>query len=182
MKVLIPIAHGSESLETITLVNLLRRASIEVDLSSIESDRSIEATRGIRLHADSLLGDRRGEVFDAIVLPGGEPGSRKLAKSAPLAAMLTAQRQAHRWYGAICAAPALTLSPLGLLDGKQATCYPSLREHLLHYVDLPVVIDGHCITSQGPGTAQAFALTWIEKLAGVEVRRQVAETALIPAS
>lgn len=178
MSILVPMAHGSESLETVCLVNLLRRAELEVELCSVEDTRRIDATRGIRLETDSLLQDHQGREFEAIILPGGEPGSRRLAESALLIEQLNRQRQAHRWYGAICAAPALTLSPAGLLDGKQATCYPAFRERLLHYVDRPVVIDGHCITSQGPGTAVAFALTWIEKLAGTERRHEVARTAL----
>ena len=88
---------------------------------------------------------------------------------------LRAQRQAHRWTGAICASPALVLSAHGLLDGKKATCYPSFRDQLLHYVDLPVVVDGHCVTGQGPASAVAFGLQLVEVLAGAEKRRSVAQ-------
>lgn len=179
MKVLIPLAHGSESLEIVTLVNVLRRASIEVKLASIETETVVNTTREIRLVADAPLADLQAETFDAIILPGGEAGARRLCDHPGLIDKLQSQRVHHRWYGAICAAPALTLSPHGLLDGKQATCFPAFKEHLLHYVDRPVVIDGHCITSQGPGTALAFALTWIEKLVGPDERRRVAATLLV---
>lgn len=182
MSILIPVAHGSESLETVTLVNLLRRAGLEVNLSSAEPETMIKATRGIALGADSRLQDLPVTGFDAVILPGGEAGARRLTQSGPLKAILNHQRQMHGWYGGICAAPALTLSPLGLLDGKQATCYPTFRDQLLHFVDRPVVIDGHCITSQGPGTALLFALTWIEKLASADLRREVAQTALLAAA
>ena len=179
MDVLVPVAHGSESLETVALVNVLRRASIRVSMASVEAETVINATRELRIVADAPLSDVLERDFDAIILPGGELGSQRLAKCEALIRKLAAQRLAHRWYGAICAAPALALSPHGLLDGKQATCHPSFREHLLHYVDQPVVIDGHCMTSQGPGTSLAFALQWVEKLAGVETRKQVAASMLI---
>ncbi|MGQ0622313.1 MAG: DJ-1 family glyoxalase III [Panacagrimonas sp.] len=179
MKILVPLAHGSESLETVTLVNVLRRASIPVTLASIETETVVNATRDIRLVTDAAFADLASQDFDAIVLPGGERGAERLAQYAPLIDKLKSQRVAHRWYGAICAAPALTLSSHGLLDGKQATCYPAFKDRLLHYVDRPVVIDGHCITSQGPATALAFALTWVEKLVGIEERQRVAATLLL---
>lgn len=179
MKVLVPVAHGSESLETVVLVNVLRRASIPVQVASIETETVVNATRDIRLLADVALADVESQDFDAIILPGGERGAERLAMCKPLIAKLAAQRLAHRWYGAICAAPALTLSPHGLLDGKQATCHPLFRERLLHFVDMPVVIDGHCMTSQGPGTSVEFALTWVEKLASVAERRRVAAGMLV---
>ncbi|MGQ0529444.1 MAG: DJ-1 family glyoxalase III [Panacagrimonas sp.] len=179
MNVLVPVAHGSESLETVVLVNVLRRASIRVCLASAEAETVINATRDLRLVADAPLSEVLDRDFDAIILPGGELGAQRLAKCEPLISKLAAQRLAHRWYGAICAAPALTLSPHGLLDGKQATCHPAFREHLLHFVDQAVVIDGHCMTSQGPGTSLAFALQWVEKLVGAETRKQIAAAMLI---
>lgn len=180
MSVLIPIAHGSESLETIALVNVLRRADLSVCLASIEPTLELEGTRGIRLLADQRLDEVIGTDHEAIILPGGEPGSRALAASNPLIERLLAQRLAHHWYGAICAAPALVLSANGLLDGKQATCHPHFREHLLHFVDRPVVVDGHCITSQGAGTAVAFALEWVERLCGASRRSEVASQLCVP--
>lgn len=178
MKVLVPLAHGSESLETVTLVNVLRRAGIPVRMASIETETVINATRDIRLVADLPLSEVQGEDFDAIILPGGEQGAERLAAHRPLIDMLLAQRLGHRWYGAVCAAPALTLSPHGLLDGKQATCHPAFRDRLLHFVDRRVVIDGHTMTSQGAGTTLEFALTWVEKLAGEAERKRVAATML----
>lgn len=179
MKILVPVAHGSESLETVALVNVLRRAALPVRIASIETEPVINATRDIRLVADVSLSDVMNEDFDAIILPGGEQGAQRLAACQLLIEKLRSQRLAHRWYGAICAAPALTLSPLGLLDGKQATCHPAFRERLLHFVDRAVVIDGHCMTSQGPGTTLEFALTWVEKLASPDERKRVAAAMLI---
>lgn len=178
MKVLVPLAHGSESLETVTLVNVLRRANIPVRLASIETETVINATRDIRLVADAPLAELLGDDFDAIILPGGEKGSERFAAHAPLIEKLRSQRLAHRWYGAVCAAPALTLSPHGLLDGKQATCHPAFRDRLLHYVDRRVVVDGHTLTSQGAGTTVEFALAWVEKLASAARAREVSQQML----
>lgn len=179
MQILVPAAHGSESLETVTLVNVLRRADIRVSLASVEDGTALNMTRSICLQADCRFADIQDQTFDAIILPGGENGARALGSHKALIAKLSEQRLAHRWYGGICAAPALSLSPNGLLDGKQATCHPHFREKLLHFVDRPVVIDGHCMTSQGAGTGLEFALTWVETLLGKQAREQVADAILV---
>jgi len=93
--------------------------------------------------------------------------------------MLQEQNDLKHWLAAICAAPALTLAPHHLLDGRQATCYPAFKARLPHYVDKPVVVDGHCVTSQGPGTAMAFALILVELLAGPAKSREVAAGLLV---
>lgn len=175
MNALVVVAHGSESMEAVTLINVLRRAEVEVTVASIEPTRAVEGSRGLTLTADALWADVQAREFDLIALPGGEKGARALAAHAELVDKLRAQRQAHRWTGAICASPALVLSAHGLLDGKKATCYPSFRDQLLHYVDLPVVVDGHCVTGQGPASAVAFGLQLVEVLAGAEKRRSVAQ-------
>ena len=179
MNVLVPIAHGSESLETVTLVNVLRRAELQVTVASIEDSRQVHGTRDIALVADALFWDVATRDFDAIVLPGGEKGAAALSGHAGLMDKIKQQRMAHRWYGGICAAPALALAPHELLDGKKATCYPAFREHLIHYVDQPVVVDGHCVTSQGPATAMIFGLKLIELLAGPGRSRSVADALLV---
>lgn len=181
MNALIAVTDGSESLETVTLINVLRRGDCAVRVASITGRLDIEGSREIPLRADVHFADVADETFDAIILPGGERGAEALGAHGPLIEKLKEQRLTHRWFGAICAAPALTLAPHGLLDGKQATCYPAFRERLLHWVDRPVVVDGHCITSQGPATAIAFALEWVGQLAGPERRRQVAQAMLAEA-
>lgn len=181
MNVLVPIAEGSESLETVAIVNVLRRGGAHVTVAAIGTSREVRGTRDITLYADALFDDVARRDFDAIVLPGGDAGARALGAHPALIEKLKEQRMAHRWFGGICAAPALALAPHGLLDGKQATCYPSYREALLHWVDQPVVADGHCITSQGPATAIAFGLGLLEKLAGSERRHEVASAMLAEA-
>lgn len=174
MKALIPVSHGSESLETITIVNILRRADVEVTVASITDGLVVDGTRGIKITADALYPAVANQNFDLIALPGGEAGAKALGGHAALKDKLVKQRLEHRWYAAICAAPALALNPHGLLDGKKATCYPAFRDKLLHYVDLPVVVDGHCITGQGPASAVAFGLQLVECLCGEVKRKEIA--------
>lgn len=177
---LVVIAPGSESLETVALVNVLRRAEVEVTVAAVGAATVIAdgllvtGSLGVGLIASVTHAQVVRQTFDLIVLPGGEAGATVLGAYAPLIEQLQEQRRAHRWIAAICAAPALVLAPHGLLDGKQATGYPDYRDALLHYVDLPVVVDGHTITGQSPASAVAFALTCIEKLLGDAARRAVA--------
>ena len=175
---LVVIANGSESLEADTLINVLRRADVQVTVAAVGDALSITATRDILLLATVRHADVAHQHFDLIALPGGEQGAKTLAAHAPLIQQLNEQRKAHRWTAALCAAPALVLAAHGLLDGKQATGYPTFRDALLHYVDRPVVIDGHTITGQGPASAMAFALACVEKLSGENSRREVAEALL----
>mgnify|MGYP000583110594 CR=1 FL=1 len=177
---LVPIAHGSESLETVTIVNVLRRAEVEVTVAGIETELAVSGTRGMRLHADKRLLDVLGHRYDLIALPGGEKGAEALGRNAPLVEMLHQQNDAQHWLGAICAAPALALAPQHLLDRRQATCYPAFKNKLPHYVDKPVVSDGHFVTSQGPATAMAFALKLVELLVGPGKAREVAAALLAP--
>jgi 4-methyl-5(b-hydroxyethyl)-thiazole monophosphate biosynthesis len=173
-KVLLPIAHGSESLETVTIVNVLRRAEIEVTVASIESELTVTGTRGVKLCADRRFVQTLDEKFELIALPGGEKGAGALGRHAPLVERLELQDDKGKWFAAICAAPALVLAAHHFLGGRKATCYPAFKDRLPHYVDEPVVIDNRCVTSQGPATAMAFALKLAELLAGEAKSRQVA--------
>ncbi len=180
MKALVPIAYGSESLEAVTLINVLRRAGVRVTVASTEPELAVAGTRDVTLTADVLFKEIAAVEFDLIVLPGGEKGAENLGKHVPLIEKLRQQRMNKKWFGALCAAPALTLSPHGLLDGKQATCYPAFKDKLLHFVDQPIVIDGHCVTAQGPATALPFALKLVEILCGEDKSKMVAQQMLVP--
>lgn len=175
---LVVIAHGSESLEAVTAINVLRRGGVKVTVASVEKSKQVKGTRGIGLAADALFAKVARKSFDLIVLPGGEAGAKKFSRHKALIEKLRGQRQAKRWTAAICAAPALVLSPHGLLDGKQATCYPAFKDQLLHYVNRSVVVDGHCITAQGPASALAFGLQMVEQLCGSAKRKETAQALL----
>jgi len=179
-RALIAIADGVEDLETVTLLDVLRRAEIEVVLASIESRRMIICAHGARLTADAMLADVLAQDFDLIVLPGGMPGAQRLADHQPLAERVREQAAAGKLFAAICAAPALALQGYGVLKQRQMTCYPAFSERLsgCTFVDQPVVVDGNCITSQGPGTVLAFALTLVEQLCGKPRRSEVAKAML----
>lgn len=181
-RALIAVADGVEDIETVTLIDVLRRAEVEVVVACIENRRMFTCARGTRVTADTMLVDVLAQDFDLIVLPGGMPGAQALADHAPLAAKVREQAAAGRLFAAICAAPALALQGYGVLKQRRMTCYPAFSERLsgCTFVDQPVVVDGNCITSQGPATALLFALTLVEQLAGKAVRKSVAEAMLVP--
>jgi 4-methyl-5(b-hydroxyethyl)-thiazole monophosphate biosynthesis len=179
-KALVPVADGTEEIEAVTLIDVLRRAGVEVTVASV-NNLQITASRGVRLVADCLIGTCRDRIFDLVVLPGGMPGAANLRDSTILKDILIRHEARGGLYGAICAAPAVVLEPYGLLQGKQATSHPSFAERLQDpsRVQSPVVVDGHCVTSQGPGTAMAFALQLVELLMGKARRDEVAAPMLI---
>lgn len=180
-RVLISVADGVEDLECVTLIDVLRRAEIEVVVASIESRRMITCARGTRLTADAMLVDVLAQAFDLIVLPGGMPGAQHLAEHEPLAERVREQAKAGKLFAAICAAPAVALQQYGVLKQRRMTCYPAFSDRLsgCSFVDQAVVVDGNCITSQGPGTALEFALCLVEQLCGKGLRKQVAEAMLV---
>lgn len=181
VRALITVADGVEELECVTLIDVLRRAEVEVLVASIEARRSVTCAHGTRLTADAMLVDVLAQDFDLIVLPGGMPGAQRLAEHQPLAARVQQQAQAGQLFAAICAAPALALQGYGVLKQRRMTCYPAFSDRLsgCTFVDQPVVVDGNCITSQGPGTALAFALSLVEQLCGKARRHGVAKGMLL---
>jgi protein deglycase len=182
-RVLIPIADGSEEIETVCLQDTLVRFGADVTVASIMPERrTCIMSRGLRIEAHALLSDCLEETYDLIVLPGGMPGAEHLRDCAPL---ITKLKQQQGFYAAMCAAPAVTLAPHGLLPAT-ATCYPApkfravLQEATSTDVsDQAVVVSDRVITSQGPGTALLFALQLGELLFGVEKRQQIAKEMLV---
>ena len=173
--VLVPLAQGCEELEAITIVDLLRRAGIEVVTAGLD-EQPVRASRGMVLVADMTLDAALQKDYDMVVLPGGLPGADHLKNDARIIRLLVQMRDADKYTAAICAAPGV-LAAAGLLDGKRATSYPgSLDKDSvpgLDYVEQPVVADGKVITSRGPGTAMDFALELIATLSGKQVRDEV---------
>ncbi|UVE17150.1 DJ-1/PfpI family protein [Pseudomonas sp. LS44] len=180
-RALIAVADGSQDLETITVLDVLRRAGVEVVLASIEERRMVTCALGTRLTADTMLVDVLAQDFDLIVLPGGMPGAQRLGEHAPLAERVQQQAKAGKLFAAICAAPAFALQPFGVLRQRRMTCYPAASDKLsgCTYVDQPVVIDGNCITAQGPASALEFALTLAEQLVGKNTRKEVEKAMLV---
>jgi 4-methyl-5(b-hydroxyethyl)-thiazole monophosphate biosynthesis len=176
-EVLVPVANGSEEMEIVIIVDVLRRAGAKVVVASVESDTTIKASRNVQLVADTLLSEVLDTNFDLVVLPGGMPGADRLKASEELTKILKVQAEGGRLYGAICAAPAVVLEVNGLLQGKKATSHPAFSSELADQsaVQGRVVIDGRLITSRGPGTAMEFTLNIVEKLFGRVKAQEIAE-------
>ena len=176
--VLVLFAEGSEELEAVTIVNILRRAGVEVTLAGIAKG-PLKGARNIILMPDVTLDAVLHEDFDMVVLPGGQPGTDRLKADARVLELVKRMAGQGKYVAAICAAPTV-LAAAGLLAGRQATCYPGyLKDDLsVHLKTVAVVEDGNVITSRGPGTAMDFALYLAEKLAG-KARRNEVEAGLV---
>jgi 4-methyl-5(b-hydroxyethyl)-thiazole monophosphate biosynthesis len=173
-KVLVPLAQGCEELEAVTIIDILRRAGIEVVSAGLAAG-PVRASRGTVLLPDTTLDEVQQQPFDLVVLPGGMPGSEHLKNDARIIALLQRTAAAGKPVAAICAAP-MALHAAGLLEGKRATSYPGVLDQLPgthRYCADAVVADHGVITSRGPGTAMDFALALVELLTGKARREQV---------
>ncbi|KAL5565205.1 hypothetical protein UlMin_028369 [Ulmus minor] len=176
-KVLVPIANGSEPIEAVITIDVLRRAGADVTVASVENKLRVEACHGVKIVADALISDCSQTVFDLISLPGGMPGATNLKNCGVLESLVKKQAADGRLYAAICASPAVVLGAWGLLKGLKATCYPSFMEQLAsaaNAVESRVQLDGKVITSRGPGTTIEYALALVEQLYGKEKSDEVA--------
>jgi 4-methyl-5(b-hydroxyethyl)-thiazole monophosphate biosynthesis len=179
-KVLVAVADGIEELEAITIIDCLRRTGAELTVASVQKPE-ITTARKVKIIADCLMTDCKDKVYDLIALPGGMPGAEHLRDSRELTEMLKNQKESGRLYAAICASPAIVFEYHGLLADKKATCYPAMAEKIRNKQALAqrLVVDGNCITSQGPGTALEFSLKLVELLFGNEKSRELAKAMLV---
>lgn len=177
------LADGFEEIEALAPVDLMRRAGLKVTTVSVNDSTVVTGAHGIRVEADVLITDTDLTGAEMLVCPGGMPGASNLAACGKLTAALVDHCRAGRYVAAICAAPAVTLAPLGILNGRQATCYPGFEAQLAEYgathYDGRVAIDGNVITSNGPSSAIPFALALITALRGSETAKQVADGILL---
>ena len=163
------LADGFEEIEGLTVVDILRRAGIEVCTTSIMGREQIAGAHKIEVKADAKFADCDFSGGDLFVLPGGMPGTRYLGEYEPLCSLLKEKDQQGIYLAAICAAPSV-LGDLGLLKGRKAICYPGFEDRLAgaEVTFEKVVTDGHITTSMGMGTAIPFALRLVELLCGAE--------------
>ncbi len=170
---LVLFAQGSEELEAVSIVNILRRGGITVTLAGLTAG-AMRGARGVNILPDTTLDTVLHESFDMIVLPGGQPGTNHLKSDTRVLELVNKMSQQGRYVAAICAAPSV-LATAGLLDGRQATCYPGSLDGFpsVHLKTAAVIEDGKVITSRGPGTAMDFALTLVERLSGSAIRHEV---------
>jgi 4-methyl-5(b-hydroxyethyl)-thiazole monophosphate biosynthesis len=167
-KVVIPIAQGVEEIEAVTVIDILRRAGVEVTVAGVTPDPIVGRNK-IKFVADCPVSEVRGADYDMVVLPGGAEGTAHLRQSDAVRRLITETVAKSKPVAAICAAPTV-LEDLGLLKGRRVTSHPSVHDKLggVNYTDDRVVIDGGIITSRGPGTAMEFAMALVEVLAGKE--------------
>lgn len=182
-RVLVPIADGSEEIETTCITDTLTRFGADVITASVMGEDQLvcKMSRGIKIMADMSIDDAAKEEFDLVVCPGGMPGAEHMRDSKTLISILEKQKAAGKRYAAVCAAPAVVLASNGLLEENGATCYPApqFREKLANPVDDNVAVTGIVTTSQGPGTSLAFALELGEQLFGKEARDKIQKEMLL---
>ncbi len=165
-QVAVLLADGFEEIEAVTIVDVLRRADVQVRTLALKN-KSVRGAHGITMEADALLEQEHSLNWDLVVLPGGQPGANTLRDDPRVASLIERQLGQNRKVAAICAAP-IALGAHGMLKGRRATCYPGFEDQL-HEAKLtldPVVVDQDITTSRGPGTAMSFALSLVEQLKG----------------
>lgn len=173
-KALVLLADGFEEIEAVCVIDILRRASIHTTVSGMDKI-IITGSRDIKVQADKILAEFN-EDFDALILPGGSNGANNLAKSKTVSQFIKKSHQDNKIIAAICAAPAIVLAPLGILDGKIATCYPGMETHFgpkTEFREDAVVVDGKLITSRGPATAIEFALNIVKQFTGEDTAQDI---------
>ena len=171
------LATGFEEIEALTIVDMLRRAEIDITTVSISRNLQVEGAHGITVTADCRWVELSTEDADWLILPGGMPGTKYLEEYKPLTELLTDFYQNGGKVAAICAAPGI-FERLGFLKGRNATSYPSVMEQLKSARTSlePVVVDGNVTTSRGLGTAIDFSLSLIGQLEGSAKAEEIAES------
>ncbi|MBQ3116644.1 MAG: DJ-1/PfpI family protein [Clostridia bacterium] len=170
-KIAVLISDGTEEIEVITPIDLLRRAGVQCDVFSV-CGKQITGSHQIKIEADMLVDELIEKDYDGIVIPGGMPGAKIISNNQTAVNVIRAMAKEGKLVSAICASPAVVLSKRGVIDGKKATCYPfvDFTEQLKStsdYIEQDVVIDGNVITANGPKSAMKFALAICDYL-GVE--------------
>ena len=172
--VLVPLADGVEEMEAVIIIDVLRRAGWAVTAVGME-DATVAGSRGVKLEPDAVWAQVKPASFDILILPGGGPGTERLCAHKPLLATIVEFARARKWLGAICAGP-LVLQAAGVLKGRRATCHPAVADKLTdpeRSGELGVV-DDRIVTSQGPGTAFDFALTFVRLIDGEQAADEIA--------
>lgn len=178
--VLVPLAPGFEEIEAVAIVDVLRRAELDVVLAGLVPG-PIQGAHGITLETDKALDEVDPAEVALLVLPGGQPGTDNLMADERVLGLVRGLQASGRPTAAICAAP-MVLARAGVLDGLVATSHPTVRDRLggAEVVDGPrVVRSGSVFTSQGPGTALEFALALVEELRGPSAAQALEQAMLV---
>ena len=174
--VLVPLAEGFEEMEAVIIIDVLRRAGLEVTVAGLAGTGPVLGSRGITVVAEADLAEVSDRTFDAVVLPGGLGGTHAMRDDSRVVDAVRAQVEAGRLTAAICAAP-LVFAAAGIAEGTALTAHPSvhaeLRQGGARVSTERVVRDGVLLTSQGPGTAMEFALAVAADLTSPEAAAEV---------
>ena len=179
-KVAIVLAEGFEETEAVTVVDVLRRAGINVTVASLTDETAVKGSHDLLITADTTLSTLQEDQLDMLILPGGMPGAKNLSRNEDLLSLVRQLDERDCFLAAICAAP-LALHAAGVLEGRKATCYPAFRKRLTttsRTTDSRVERDAHIITSQGPATALPFALQLVHSLGFGEKADELADAML----
>ena len=179
-KIAVQLSTGFEEIEAISIIDVLRRAEMEVVVVSITGNLEVEGAHKIKVIADQLFEDVIFDDMDMIVLPGGMPGSTNLKNHSGLKTQLLNFHKKKKSLGAICAAP-LVFGNLGILKNKTATCYPGFEDQLLeaNVTGNDVEIADHIITGKGAGVAIDFALKIVENLKGISFAAELGKEMMV---
>jgi 4-methyl-5(b-hydroxyethyl)-thiazole monophosphate biosynthesis len=177
-RVLVLLSPGFEEIEAVTVIDILRRAEIDVTIAGLERG-IVTGAHGIPINCDLYYEQVNSEKFNAIFLPGGQPGTDNLKKDPTVLTLIRQFYNDNKIVAAICAAPTV-LYTAGILAGKKVTSYPTEKEVFSesNYTEDKVVQDGNIITSRGVGTAIDFALTLVEVMKGKQQRKTLSERLL----
>jgi 4-methyl-5(b-hydroxyethyl)-thiazole monophosphate biosynthesis len=178
-RAVIILAEGFEEVEAITPMDVLRRSGIATTMAGLGSN-TITGAHGMIIKTDVVF-EKYDSLFDAIIFPGGMPGAENLAKSDTVKEAILEMNSKKKIIAAICASPALVLAPLGILDGKKATCFPGMEKNFstnVKFAKDKVVQDGNIITSRGAGTASLFGLSIVANLIGKETAEMIGKQML----
>ena len=176
-KVYVFLADGFEDVEALIPVDVLRRGGVDVTTVSITDFPLVTSAHGVNIETDIMF--EQGDFSDAdlLFLPGGMPGASNLFDHKGVCKAVVDQHAAGKKVAAICAAPAVVLAPLGILDGKRATCYPGFEQALTEatYTADLVTVDGNVTTAEGPAAAFPLAYELLAQLVNKQTSDQIAE-------
>jgi 4-methyl-5(b-hydroxyethyl)-thiazole monophosphate biosynthesis len=179
-KVFIFIAEGFEEIEAVTIIDVLRRAQIQVIIVSVTGNLFVKGAHQIELKADHLFKNNDYSSGEMIILPGGMPGTKNLDQHEGLKLEILDYRKADKYVAAICAAP-MVLGNLEILNGKNAVCYPGFEKYLTGAIldTSPYIVDDKIITGRGVGAALLFSLEIVRIFKGEELANQLGKAMLV---
>lgn len=175
-KIAVFLAEGFEEIEALTVVDLGRRAGMEVITAAVGNSHMVKGSHGISVQADEMFEDVDFDSLDMLVLPGGMPGTRNLEAHEGLMEQVDRFYKEGKFVAAICAAPSI-LGHRGIVKGRRACCYPGFEEHMdgAEVMYEPVTIDGNVITGRGMGCAIYFALAIVAHFCGQDKADELAK-------